>query len=194
MTPLSRPLDRRARDAEATLVADVARGDISGLGILFDRYGDDVRRLLLRLGAPAAEVDDLVQQTFLDVLRAAERFQPGAPVRPWLFGLAAMVARRHRRTLARMVARLKSFTLARTTTPVPTPSEEASRKEEAGRALAALHALSDKKREAFVLVALEGMSGEEAAAALAIPIATVWTRLHHARRELKEALLAKEPS
>jgi RNA polymerase sigma-70 factor (ECF subfamily) len=40
----------------------------------------------------------------------------------------------------------------------------------------------------FVLVTLEGMSGEEASAVLGIPINTVWTRLHHARRALRAAL------
>jgi RNA polymerase sigma-70 factor (ECF subfamily) len=58
----------------------------------------------------------------------------------------------------------------------------------ARRAERALDALSVKKREAFVLVALEGLTGEEAAIAMNVPVATVWTRLHHARRDLRDAL------
>jgi RNA polymerase sigma-70 factor (ECF subfamily) len=52
----------------------------------------------------------------------------------------------------------------------------------------ALFELSPKKREVFVLVALEGLSGEEVATTLGIPVNTVWTRLHHARSELRHAL------
>jgi RNA polymerase sigma-70 factor (ECF subfamily) len=181
-----------AMESECELVASIAGGDLSGLGVLFDRHGDDVRRLLGRLGMPASDLDDLVQETFLDVMRAAPRFRAGAAVKPWLFGLAAMVARRRRRVLALMVERLRSlaheWTAQRSATPVDTLEIGA----EARRAREALDVLSSKKREAFVLVALEGMSGEEAAGALGVPVATVWTRLHHARRELKR-LLAEAP-
>jgi RNA polymerase sigma-70 factor (ECF subfamily) len=61
--------------------------------------------------------------------------------------------------------------------------------DEAARSLVnAFERLSLRKREVFVLVTLEGMSGEEASAVLGIPINTVWTRLHHARRALRAAL------
>ena len=53
-------------------------------------------------------------------------------------------------------------------------------------------ALSEKKREAFVLVTLEGLSGEEAAQALGVPVNTLWTRLHHARLELSAAIGEEE--
>jgi RNA polymerase sigma factor (sigma-70 family) len=183
------------RAVNATLIAAIHGGDLSGLGILFDRYGNDVRRLLLRLGIPAGDADDLVQQTFLDVLGASARFQADAPVKPWLLGLAAMHARRHRRSVSRMIARVQAWTRdAAHSDDHPmtlTPERKLVLSVEAARAQRALLRLSAKKREVFVLVALEGMSGAEAAHALRIPVATVWTRLHHARLELRTAL-AKE--
>jgi DNA-directed RNA polymerase specialized sigma24 family protein len=45
-----------------------------------------------------------------------------------------------------------------------------------------------KNREAFVLIVLEGVEAEQAAAALGVPLGTLWTRLHHARRELRARL------
>jgi RNA polymerase sigma-70 factor (ECF subfamily) len=180
---------RVARPVDATLIAGIRDGDLSGLGILFDRHGGDVRRLLLRLGIPPGDVDDLVQQTFLDVLRAAARFQADAPVKPWLLGLAAMHVRRHRRSVSRMIARVQAWTRELADHPaVPTPERVLVLSVESARAQRALSRLSAKKREVFVLVALEGMSGAEAADALRIPVATVWTRLHHARLELRSAL------
>ncbi|AKV00480.1 RNA polymerase sigma factor RpoE [Labilithrix luteola] len=176
---------------DADLVAAIGTGDLSGLGVLFDRHGSDVRRLLLRLGAGQVDVDDLVQQTFLDLLRSAHRFRQGAPVRPWLFGLAAMVRRRHRRALRRMIDHLRVWALEQDDSHAPPPSEAVERSAFARRAQRALEGLSAKKREAFVLVVLEGLSGEEAAAALDIPVMTVWTRLHYARAELRDALASE---
>jgi RNA polymerase sigma-70 factor (ECF subfamily) len=71
---------------------------------------------------------------------------------------------------------------------VVTPERRLVLSVEGARAQRALSRLSAKKREVFVLVALEGMSGAEVANALHIPVATVWTRLHHARLELRAAL------
>jgi RNA polymerase sigma-70 factor, ECF subfamily len=63
------------------------------------------------------------------------------------------------------------------------PAELLERKE----ARAALHRLlgrmSEKRRAAFVLFEVEGYSGEEIASLLDVPLATVWTRLHHARKD-----------
>lgn len=173
------------------LVASIRGGNLSGLGVLFDRHGEDVHRLLGRLGIDARDADDLVQQTFLDVIDASARFHAGSPVRPWLYGIAVMAVRRHRRSVGRMFARLRTWTAARVEQEVATPAEEFDRREDARRGQRALAMLSTKKRDAFVLVALEEMSGEEAAKILEVPIATVWTRVHHARRELAELLGAR---
>ncbi len=181
-------ITRSAPRTDAELVASIAAGDISGLGALFDRHGADVRRLLARLGMPESDLDDLVQETFLDLVDAAARFRTDATVKPWLFGLAAMIARRHRRFVARLLVRVQRWAQEPPPARVATPEEHVVRSAEAKRAWNALGRLSVKKREAFVLVTLEGMSGDEAAHALQVPVATIWTRLHHARIELRGAL------
>jgi RNA polymerase sigma-70 factor (ECF subfamily) len=181
-------LIQRAGISEPDLIATIAAGDLSGLGLLFDRYGVDVRRFLSRVGIDANDLDDVLQETFIDVVRASGAFRRDAPVKPWLFGIATMVARRHRRLVHRLLARVRRWAAERVDDPVATPDEDLELHAEAARARRALDAISARKREVFVLVALEGLSGEEAAAALRIPIGTVWTRLHHARRELRRAL------
>jgi RNA polymerase sigma-70 factor (ECF subfamily) len=182
--PASGPLD-------GELVERIADGDLRALGILFDRHETEVKRFVSRLGVAPHEVDDLVQLTFLDVARASARFVHGSAVRSWLFGLTLMVVRRHRHSLSRISARLAKWS-SEPPPLAPAPADELldmrRRAEQAARALARL---SHKKREVFVMVVLEGMPGEEAARSLAIPVATVWTRLHHARRELRQML--KEP-
>jgi RNA polymerase sigma-70 factor (ECF subfamily) len=172
---------------DAALLAAVARGELEALGRLFDRHGPDLRRYVGRLGVSAADADDLIQATFLEVVRAAARFDPALPARAWLMGIATMMVRRHRRTLGRAMARLTAWaSLPREAAPTPAQALESD--QAARRLQRAFDGLSPKKREVFVLVTLEGMSGDQVARALAIPVSTVWTRLHHARRELLDAL------
>src|SRR5690606_8400896 len=114
------------------------------LGHLFDRHESDVRRLVSHLGVSAADIDDLVQDTFLEVLHAAPRFDPSSPVKNWLCGLAVILVRRYRRSLSRLAAQL----LARVRLPrpecPPTPAAEFERDEELGRLQRAFEGLSDK--------------------------------------------------
>lgn len=183
---------RHEARADAELLLSIASGDLSDLGRLFDRHQEDVRRLLVRLGTPAFDIDDLVQETFLDVPRASRRFRPDASVRPWLLGLATIVVRRRRRSLVRMLAHLRRWAREPAARQAPTPADDFEAKAEAMRAQVALKALSRKKREAFVLVALEGLTCAEAAEILGAPVATIWTRIHYARAELRELLEEEE--
>lgn len=184
-------LPAKASDDElARLIAD---GDQASLGLLFDRHHADVRRLVRRLGIGPADAEDLVQQTFLEVAAAADRFDGRAPMRTWILGIAAMMVRRHRRSFARWLRGLGAIHASDSARPLPpTPAEVFDERQRAARAERALLKLSRKKRDVFVLVVLEGLRGEDVASALAIPVATVWTRLHHARRELRAHLTEEE--
>jgi RNA polymerase sigma factor (sigma-70 family) len=184
-----RPSRETATDAE--LCARVAAGDVGALGQLYDRHAPALRRVVGRLGVREGDIDDLVQAAFLDVLGAAAGYDGRASARPWLVGMAVMRVRRHRRSLARLAEKLSAWS-REPEAVVETPEASVEVRERARRAQAALARLSDKKREVFVLVALEGLPGDEVAKTLGIPVATVWTRLHHARLELREALSREE--
>jgi len=193
VTAAARMPGRRPADHE--LIAAVANGNLEALGTLFERHEPAVRRYLGRLGIARADIDDLIQASFLEVVRAAARFDPSYPAQGWLFGIATMMARRHRRSLGRSAARVAAWlgALRSQAVPEPTPAERLDDRAALRRVAHAVDRLSLKKREVFVLVTVEGLSGEEAAAALGIPVNTVWTRLHHARRELRAALAEREP-
>jgi RNA polymerase sigma-70 factor (ECF subfamily) len=171
---------------DAELVVQVGKGDLESLGVLFDQHGHAVARFLSRMGVAPADVDDLVQTTFLQVLRAARRFERGIGVRGWLLGIAAMMAWRHRRSLVRLSNRIRLWAATTHGTGELTPDDALAERQIELRFARALQSMSAKKREAFVLVTLEGLSGEEAAMALGVPVNTIWTRLHHARRELRQ--------
>ncbi len=190
----TRPLDHVIGDdyGDDELTSRIAEGDLAGLGVLYDRHNADVRRFLGHMGIAACDVEDLVQQTFLEVAKAAQRYDASrASVRAWLFGVAAMVARRHRRSLSRL-ARLLARRLS-DGPGSPDSGEMLASRVDLRRARVALQSLSPKKREVFVMIVIEEARSEEVAAVLGIPLGTVWTRLHHARRELRELLKESAP-
>jgi len=163
--------------ADAAILRRVADGDVAALGVLYDRYAPALLRFARRLERHEAE--DIVQTVFMRVLRLAPAFDgAAATARPWLFAITARVAQERRRALRRRAAAMLRFS-QRPPRTAPAPSD-ARRDLERG-----LAKLSVAKRTVLVLAEIEGFAGEEIAAMLGIPVGTVWTRLHHARRELR---------
>jgi RNA polymerase sigma-70 factor (ECF subfamily) len=87
---------------------------------------------------------------------------------------------------------LLDFTADLRTARVVDPDRLLAARDELARVERAFAQLSDAKRSVLLMAEVEGMSCEEIAAALEIPVGTVWTRLHHARRHLSMALRAEE--
>jgi RNA polymerase sigma factor (sigma-70 family) len=183
------PAERRSTPVhDGELLKKIAEGDLACLGTLYDAYSEHVRRFVGRMGVAHGDIDDVVQTTFLMVLSASRRFDGRASARAWLLGLAVNAVRHHRRSVRRLTDRLLQFAHEPHLQAVVSAEETVTATEIASRAQRAIQRLSQKKRSVFLLVAVEGVTGEQAAAALGIPLATVWTRLHHARRELRRLL------
>jgi RNA polymerase sigma-70 factor (ECF subfamily) len=162
-------------------MARLAGGEIGALGELYDRYQDSVRRFVARATASAEDVDDLVHSTFLTAARRAASYD-GRPVcRPWLMGIAVRLLRRRRHALGRWVAALPSLRAVRPAVADPRSALNARRDLER-----ALSRLSEAKRITLLLAEVEGFTCPEIAELLGIPVGTVWTRLHHARSELRD--------
>lgn len=172
-----------SKEADAALLARVADGDLGALGTLYDRYQAPLRRFIAQSIFDAHEVDDLVHGTFMAVAASAARYDGRASCRPWLIGIAVQLIRRRRQGLGRlsaMLSRVKSITAG---SADPRATLDARR--DITRALAGL---SEAKRMTLLLAEVEGLSCAEIAEVLSVPIGTVWTRLHAARRELRGAL------
>ncbi len=172
-------------------VAAVARGDLSALGELYDRYHRDVRRVLTRIGVSEADTDDLIQATFLELPKIAANYTPQAEqCRGWICGIAVRLASRHRRSAVRYLRAILSMGHVRVAIDDATPERNAKARDELRVFDRAFRALGAKKREAFVLLELEGLSAELCGATLGVPPVTMRTRLHQARLELREAMAA----
>lgn len=187
-----RAAPRQAEDAEAALLHRVADGDAAALGAAFDRYHREVYAFLARLRG-RHDLDDLVQNVFLALPLAAAGFDGTGTARGFVLGVALQHARRERRRWYRRLmlwqARVDDLQLP----PTPTDPEQQSIDREAlERLRRAVATLPEAQRETFLLVESEGLSGEDAARALGVPLNTVWTRLHHARNALRAALRTPE--
>jgi RNA polymerase sigma-70 factor (ECF subfamily) len=165
------------------ILRQLAGGEIGALGELYDRYREPVRRFVARATSDADDVDDLVHATFLAAAKSAGRYDGRPSCRPWLIGIAAQLLRRRRQSLGRFLAVLSALRGARAAPADPRPELQARSDVER-----ALIRISAAKRITLLMAEVEGLSCAEIAAALGIPIGTVWTRLHAARRELRRAL------
>jgi RNA polymerase sigma-70 factor (ECF subfamily) len=178
-----------AQTSDPDLMRRLAGGEIGALGELYDRYREPVRRFVARATSDAEDVDDLVQAAFLAAARSASRYDGRPSCRPWLVGIAAQLLRRRRRSVGYLFAVLSSLRGMRAATTDPRPALQARADVER-----ALGGISEAKRITLLLAEVEGLSCAEIAAALDVPIGTVWTRLHAARREMRLALVEGEES
>jgi RNA polymerase sigma factor (sigma-70 family) len=183
----------QAHPSDAELLARCG-DDPSSFAVIYDRYADDVHRFVLRrLGRDLA--DDLTADTFTAAFRQRDRFDgTRASARPWLFGIAANLIGKHRRTEVRA---LRAVTRLQTD-PVSTSWEESAddrlAASSAGPALAtALAKLSVPDRHVLLLVAWADLSYAEVAEALGIPLGTVRSRLNRARTRVRLSL-AHDPT
>ena len=170
---------------DAPYMRAVASGDLSALGVLYDRHYVAVRQFLRRMGLDGAEADDVAQDVFLSVRQCAARYDGRSSARPLLLGIAARRSMRARDRLRRWARALVLSPLA---APAPRPDELLERADAHRLFDAALGRISERKRVVFIMMEREGMSSREVADALDVPIGTVWTRLFHARAELVRRL------
>jgi RNA polymerase sigma factor (sigma-70 family) len=196
-SPAPASVDRLAAVAEPwevdELVRRSQRGDRAAFSELFRRHRGDVSRLVFRMLGPTADVEDVVQEVFLQVHKSLGEFRGQAKFTTWLHRVTVNVV-----LMVRRAARSRPVFAGE---PVSDhepdrgiqPDEDASRRAriEAFRRL--LDRLPEKKRTVFVLHELEGKAPVEIAEIVDAPVLTVRTRLFYARRELAE-MMREEPT
>ena len=171
---------------DTQLMRDVRRGDLDALGILFRRHHARVHGLCFRMIGSAAAADDLVQETFLRVLKYRRGFQGRSRFTTWLYRLARNVCldqiRRDRRDAA--LARRAAVELVDDALP-----DVAWMGDERAKAMwAALQRLAPEKREALLLSRFHDLRYEEVARICDCSVGAVRVRVHRALKELRDAL------
>ena len=175
---------------DAQLLDRARRGDEAAFAQLFARHQRGIYRYAAHMcGRDTA--DDVVQETFLVVLRGVHRYDPDrAPVAGYLFGIARhLVMKRLARARATLTSPLDD-------TPLELYDEgesvldELTRREAIDSVRGAVHSLPPAYREVVVLCELEGLDYATAAGVLQCPTGTIRSRLHRARALLTAKLMA----
>lgn len=169
------------------LVLRCQEGDLQAFGSLYDLYHRDVFRVVARILGRDADISDIAQAAFVEISRSIHRFDGRSSIRTWIFGVVANLACKHIRKAVRRRRAMRG--LEDLPPRSPTRPDEAYERAEAMRILEhSLDELDPKRRVTFVLCAIEGLSPEDAASALAVPVGTVYRRLSEARAHLRAAL------
>jgi RNA polymerase sigma-70 factor (ECF subfamily) len=163
---------------------------------IYERHVADVDHWVRRLTGPREDVEDLVHEVFLVAVRRRGSFRGEASVKTWLFRIAHNVVRGRRRR-----ERVRRWLFARHAEELPaervaivTPLEEIEQREQSARLYAALDRIPDDYRAVLILYEIEGLSGEQVAEFLGVPVGTIWVRLHRGRaRLLRELSREEEP-
>ncbi len=178
-------------EADGDLLVRHRRGDATAFGTLVQQYRAPVYGYLVRMGVAGDARDDLFQDIFLRVHRAADRYDPSRPFQPWLFTIVANAVRNHARrrrlTSLRFVAR-PSDRLPEPHDPTPDGERTTAGRETAAWLERAIQGLPAGQREVLVLAAIEHQPLAAVAQALRVPVGTVKSRLSRARLTLARAL------
>jgi RNA polymerase sigma-70 factor (ECF subfamily) len=154
---------------------------------LFLAHAPFVARFLARLGVPRADVDDRVQEVFLTAHRLGGFTPDRGRATTWLAAIAIRIASTARRTLRRRHEEQDDEALTQQLAPGADPHERAEVSESLARVNRALAALDIDQRAVFVLFEVEGETSEAIALGLGVPVGTVHSRLHRARKDFQRA-------
>jgi RNA polymerase sigma-70 factor (ECF subfamily) len=143
-------------------------------------------RTLRRLGVPEKDVEDLTHDVFVVVSRRLHDYDVSRPLKPWLFGIAFRLASEDRRRVRNRVELLGEGFEARDGAPSAVELLEADERRQL--VLDCLQTLDLDQRAAMILVDIDGESPTEVAAALGIPLPTVYSRLRIGRTRFAAAV------
>ena len=181
-------------DIERGLLARVARQDERALAELYERTSALAYGLALRIAGDPDVAEDAVQEAFLRIWRAADRYDAGrgAP-RPWLLRLVRNVAIDHLRAQgSRGRAELRSAENPIEEPRPERPEETVLRAERAARLRTALDGLPPEQRRAIEIAYFEGLSHSEIARREGTPLGTVKTRIRDGVLKLRAGIFGGE--
>jgi RNA polymerase sigma-70 factor (ECF subfamily) len=180
---------------DAELVNAARGGDEQAIRDLLGRYRTAVFNLAFRILRNEEDATDAAQETFIRVFRALDRFDERQRFKPWILRIASnycidQIRKRDWRTVSfDTPIETEDGTLEMELAgPGPQPDEVLERKEQRMVIEQAIDSLPPDYRMAIVLRHTEGLSYEEIADVLGVPLGTVKARIHRARSALQKKL------
>ena len=181
-------------DEDREAVRRVQAGDTEAFEPLVEKYKRKVFRLAYQVLRDQEEALDVAQEAFVKAFRALAAFKGDSAFYTWLFRITMNVALDRKRQRATRVRSLGTGDVPpeeweRTAVSTdPDPEDVATGVERRERIRKGLDSLSEHHRTIIILSDIEGLQYREIAEVLGIPMGTVMSRLHHARKRLREAL------
>ena len=189
--------------ADADAIARARAGDHEAFRVLVERYQARAFRLALRVMRDEEQARDVVQEAFLKVYRSLDRFEGRSSFYTWLYRVVmnlCLDAKRRDRSDRHVEwdeehalhtdPASASDAVSETRRAEVDPGGELERAELRVAVASAIETLPDDARRTLVLREVDGLSYAEIAKILGIPKGTVMSRLHHARKRVKEVLIA----
>lgn len=174
-------------DAEPLPVAAARTGDVRAWTVLLGRYQRPLFTFVHELVRQEETALDVVQETFVRAVRHLSTLREDARFGSWLFGIAHQLCVQRSRWAWREEA-LGDRLVEEADDSLPAPGELLVREEEAAAVFVLLAELPEAQRAALTLHVLEDFSLQEIATITGTPVGTVKSRLHHAKRALRDRL------
>jgi RNA polymerase sigma factor (sigma-70 family) len=173
-------------DDDSALLARLAAGEREAIDRLYGRYGRPLYAFVCDVVGDPGLAEEIVQDTFVAAWRGARGFEGRSSVSSWLFAIARRQARDRQRRTGPELAPVEDLAVVPASDPEPEAAAVASatRAELAG----ALASLPGHHREVLILAFVAELGGSDIASVLGIPEGTVKSRMHAARRALRERL------
>ncbi len=173
-------------EIEHNLVTRAQQGDREAFSELVRCHREGVINVVYRMCGDAGLAEDAAQEAFIRAWQHLASYQPRSPFRNWVYRIAANVAldalRREKETV--------DVDAVPVAAPDPGPEAVLIEHERAERVRQAVLALPPASRAVVVLREYEGLSYQEIAYTLDIPMGTVMSRLNYARNRIRESLAA----
>ncbi len=180
--------------SDEELAQGIQRGRRDDLAVLVERHHSPLLGFLYRMtGGDRALAEDLVQETFVRILRGIHQYAYPRPFKPWLYQIATNLARDHyKRADTRRTDSLTEDTQSQHSADETLPEDALLLNNEAQQVASAIRLLPEHQREVIVLRYYQELSLAEIAAALSIPVGTVKSRLSIGLNRLRAYCLEQE--
>ena len=176
--------------SDAELVRLAREGDLDAFAGIVQRHEQRLRLVLLRILDDTRDVEESVQDAFVQAWRNLDRYRGDAALFTWLYriGVNAALARARRRVPPTVELQAVEGQASSSADSALRPEAAAEAGELRARIVAALAALPFEYREAVVLRDVAGLSNQEVAAALGVSLAAAKSRIHRGRLQLRDRL------
>ncbi len=185
-------LSAENRELDQVLVTRAQQGDKKAFGLLVDKYHRKLGRLLSRMIRDQAEVEDVVQESFIKAYRALHNFRGDSAFYTWLYRIGINTAKNYLVSMGRKpqvmqeveIEDVENFDQGIEMRTMDTPETAMMTKEIAQTVNDTIANLPDELRTAITLRELEGLSYEDIAVIMQCPIGTVRSRIFRARETI----------